>query len=117
MSRPHAAHAAAIVGAFQPAQELGADAAAQYPATLQAQTLAGDDEDDAQVARRRPVEEIADRALGRRQRHAVQVERILRHELAAAELAGYVAIETLILQRQFPRSCHPDRSTGAFPRF
>jgi len=76
--RPHGAHAMAVVGAVQPADELAADAAAQHAAAFQPQALAGDDQHDAQVADRGVLEKDRDGALGGGQRHAMQVERSLR---------------------------------------
>jgi hypothetical protein len=48
--RAHGAHAMAVIGAIEPANELGANAAAQHAPAFQPQPLAGDDQHDAQVA-------------------------------------------------------------------
>jgi len=100
MGGPHAAQPRPVVSPVQPAQKLGADAPAQHAPPFQAQALAGDDQHDPQILRRRLIEESADGALGRRQRHAVKVERGLRHELAAPQGAGDVAVEIMIVQCQ-----------------
>jgi hypothetical protein len=60
--RPNAAHPAAIVGPVQPADELGADASAQHAPAVEAQALAGDDQHDAEILRRRPVEKSPTRS-------------------------------------------------------
>jgi len=98
--RPHGAHAVAVVGAVEPADELVADAAAEHAAAFQPHALAGDDQHDPQVARRRVLEEARHRPLGGRDGHAVQVERGLRHELAARQRARDVAVEGTVLDRQ-----------------
>jgi len=112
--RPDAAHPAAIVGAVQPADELRPDPSAQHASALQTRALAGDDQDDPEILRQRCVKKIGDRPFGRGERHAVQVERRLRDELAAAQGAGRIAVEVMIIERQFRRRCH--RGAGLFLR-
>jgi hypothetical protein len=90
---PDATHPGAIVGAVQPADELRPDPTAQHPPTFQARTLAGDDQDDPKILRHGCIEKVGDGALGSGECHAVQVERCLRHKLAAPQGARGIAVE------------------------
>ena len=73
MGGPHAADPPPIVVAIEPAHELRADAAANKATAFLAQALARDDEDDPQVALRRPFQEPPDGSLRSHQRQAVQI--------------------------------------------
>ena len=100
---------AAVVGAVQPADEFGADAAAQHAAALQAHALAGDDQDDAQVLRDGAVEK-SDRPPARRPPASCRAGRATAcgHELAAAERARRCR------GRNSDRRA-PDQATAAIP--
>jgi len=101
--RTHAAHPAAIVGAVQPTDELRPDASAQHASPLEARALARDDQDDPEILRHRGIEKVGDGTFGCGERHAVQVERRLRDELAAPKGTRRVAVKVVIIEDQFRR--------------
>jgi len=89
----HAAYPRPVGITLQPTRELGPDAAPHHATAVLAQSLAGDDQHDAQVERGGLFEEARHRPLGRRQRHAMKVELGLRRPPPARQSAIDVAVE------------------------
>lgn len=83
MSGFHAPYASPILGPSQPTRKLGPNTPSQDATALLPQPLAGHDQDDSQVERRRLLEEARHGTFGHRQGHAVQIQRRLGRATAA----------------------------------